>query len=61
MGITPFFRIWALLSAQIYKICTLLSTGIVENVFSNRRGGACNALPDVAFGDIPRGVCELRR
>jgi hypothetical protein len=37
LGITTFFAVGAPLSEQIYKICTLLSTAIVENRRARRR------------------------
>lgn len=56
LGIATFFRAGALLSEQIYKICTLLSTGFVENVRADDRETAREALPDVAFGGVPRAL-----
>lgn len=53
LGIATFFRAGALLSEEIYKICTLLSTGIVENVRGDDRQTARKALPDVVFRGVP--------
>jgi hypothetical protein len=38
------------LSGRIYKICTLLSTDIVEKVSLSARAEACKALLDAACG-----------
>ena len=61
LGSATFFRAGALLSAQIYKICTLLSTGIVENVLDHVRSTAREALPDAAFRAVPSESRQVRR
>jgi hypothetical protein len=47
-----FFLTGALLSVRIYKICTSLSTGFVENIGAARTTAARKPLPDAPF----RGV-----
>jgi hypothetical protein len=54
LGIATFFPVPALLSAPIYKICTLLSTGIVENMPQQRAAPRRKALCGAASGGCPR-------
>ena len=54
LGIATFFPAPALLSALIYKICTLLSTGIVENTVLTRTAPLRKALCGAAVGGYAR-------
>jgi hypothetical protein len=52
LGIATISPAPALLSAPIYKICTLLSTGIVENIARRRAPPGRKALSGAAFGGM---------
>jgi hypothetical protein len=51
----------AALSKRIYKICTLLSTGFVDNVAAPGETPARKAWPDAGFRGAARVPCEPDR
>jgi hypothetical protein len=53
LGIATFLPMGAPLSEQIYKICTLLSTAIVENRRPQRLTDLRKAFAGAGFGGIP--------
>jgi hypothetical protein len=53
-GIATFFRATPSLSGRIYKICTLLSTGFVENMRRTRAATLRNPLPGAVFRGVVR-------
>jgi len=52
MGIPAFCVEFRVLSDATYKICTLLSTGIVDNHFDPRYGTPSQAAPSADFGGL---------